>query len=160
MASDRVWLVADRFEQIKVGLLARGFAIDPGPRDPNEWDEIHLNDPPTGLVRLKGVRLADLDDDDSDFDPDITFSVAEYWTTDLVDGAPEERGFHLAECSYHGHCHGSNLRWDFDPARHPTEPWHHHPPHQDGDPRITTAIEPITPEQAMDDFGTWIAAQP
>jgi hypothetical protein len=28
-------------------LAGRGFAPDPGPRDTNEWQEMHLEDPPT-----------------------------------------------------------------------------------------------------------------
>jgi hypothetical protein len=59
-----------------------GYALDPGPRDPNEWRELHYEDPPTGVVRLKGVRLRDLEDDDSDLDPEITFSIEELWSAD------------------------------------------------------------------------------
>jgi hypothetical protein len=70
-----VWFVAERFEQLRDLLLAFGYALDPGPRDPNEWHELHYEEPPTGVVRLKGVRLRDLEDDDSDFDPEITFSI-------------------------------------------------------------------------------------
>lgn len=42
-----------RFEQLQELLFARGYLIDPGGRDPNEWRD----DPPLGLVRLKSVAL-------------------------------------------------------------------------------------------------------
>jgi hypothetical protein len=77
LSEDRVWFVAERFEQLRDLLLEFGYALDPGPRDPNEWHELHYEEPPTGVVRLKGVRLRDFEDDDSDFDPEITFSIEE-----------------------------------------------------------------------------------
>jgi hypothetical protein len=68
MASDRVWFVAERFELIRDLLFSQGYALDPGPRDPSEWHELAREDPPAGLVRIKGVRLADPEDQDGDFD--------------------------------------------------------------------------------------------
>jgi len=124
LSDDRVWFVAERFEQLRDLLFEFGYALDPGTRDPNEWHELHYEDPPTGVVRLKGVRLRDLEDDDSDFDPEITFSIEELWSADHVDGAQSERGYYLVEYSYHAHYHGTDQRWDFDPSRHPEAPYH------------------------------------
>jgi len=112
LSDDRVWFVAERFEQLRDLLFESGYALDPGARDPNEWHELHYEEPPTGVVRLKGVRLRDLEDDDSDFDPEITFSIEELWTADYVDGAQSERGYYLVEHSYHAHHHGIDQRWD------------------------------------------------
>jgi hypothetical protein len=61
-----------RFEQLQELLFARGYLIDPGGRDPNEWRD----DPPLGLVRLKGVALRG-EGDEAEPDPRITFSIAE-----------------------------------------------------------------------------------
>lgn len=88
MSDDRVWFVAERFEQLRDLLFEFGYALDPGPRDPNEWNELHYEDPPTGVVRLKGVRLRDLQDEDSDFDPEITFSIEELWSFGLCRQRP------------------------------------------------------------------------
>jgi hypothetical protein len=79
MSDKRVWFVAVRFERLVELLFVDGQAVDPGPRDPNEWHELHDEDPPTGLVRIKGVRLSDPEDEDSDFDPEITLSIEELW---------------------------------------------------------------------------------
>ena len=123
VSDDRVWFVAERFEQLRDLLLEFGYALDPGSRDPNEWHELHYEDPPTGVVRLKGVRLRDLEDDDSDFDPEITFSIEELWSPDHVDGAQSERGYYLVEYSYHAHYHGIDQRWESRYARIPLEAW-------------------------------------
>jgi len=56
-----------RFEQLQELLFARGYLIDPGSRDPNEWRD----DPPLGLVRLKGVALRG-EGDEAEPDPRIT----------------------------------------------------------------------------------------
>jgi len=37
VSDDRVWFVAERFEQLRDLLFESGYALDPGPRDPNEW---------------------------------------------------------------------------------------------------------------------------
>lgn len=152
----RVWFVVSRFERLRDLLAEHGFAIDPGARDPNEWDEQHWEDPPTGLVRLKGVRLADLEDDDSDFDPEITFTLEELWSSEQLDQAQAERGYFLVEYSYHAHFHGVDQRWDFDPAGHPEIPYHHHPP-STRDQRVPQHGF-ITPEDALGAFAEWVRA--
>lgn len=156
VSDDRVWFVADRFEQLRNLLFESGYALDPGPRDPNEWNELHYEEPPTGVVRLKGVRLRDLEDNDSDFDPEITFSIEELWSADYVDGAQSERGYHLVEYSYHAHYHGVDQRWDFDAARHPEEPYRH-PPGRGSERRALGG--PISPADALQQFARWIEKQ-
>lgn len=146
--------MADRFEQLRDLLFASGYALDPGPRDPNEWDEIHYEEPPTGAVRMKGVRLRDLDDEASDFDPEITFSIHELWSTALVADAISERGFVLVEYSYHAHSRGVDQRWDFDPTGHPEMPYHRHPPGR-GTQREALA-GPIQPSDAIHSFHVWV----
>jgi len=155
VASDRVWFVAERFERLTELLMEFGYAIDPGPRDPNEWQEQHVEDPPTGLVRLKAVRLGDPNDPESDFDPDITFSVRELWSAERVDQATDERGFYRIAYSYHAHSHGVDQRWDFDPLGHPDLAYHHHPPHAASDDR--GASDPTSPREALEAFESWLA---
>jgi hypothetical protein len=154
VSSDRVWFVAERFERLTDLLFEFGFAVDPEPRDRNEWHELHYEDPPTGLIRVKGIRLRDPGDDGSDFDPEISFSVHELWSTDAVEEAREERGFHLVEYSYHAHCHGVDQRWDFDPARHPEMAHHHHPPSESGGARRPGGR--ICPAEALARFERWL----
>ena len=77
-----------RFEQLQELLFARGYLVDPGSRDPNEWRD----DPPLGLVRLKGVALRG-EGDDAQPDPRITFSIVELWSADRVEDAHEEQGY-------------------------------------------------------------------
>lgn len=153
MTDDRVWFVAERFERLTELLFANGYAVDPGPRDPNEWHELHYGDPPTGLVRIKGVRLRDPEDEHSDLDPEITFSIEELWRVEPVAGARSERGFHLVAYSYHAHCHGIDQRWDFDPTGHPEMPYHQHPP-GGGDRRSHHG--PIGPPEVIRAFDAWI----
>jgi hypothetical protein len=69
-----------RFEQLQELLFARGYPIDPGGRDPNEWRD----DPPLGLVRLKGVALKG-EGEEAEPDPRITFSIAEFWSAGRVE---------------------------------------------------------------------------
>lgn len=152
----RIWFVASRFERLKDHLLVNGYALDPGSRDPNQWEELAREDPPLGLVRIKGVRLVDPTDADSAFDEQISFSIEEWWTTDHVADALDEQGYYLAQYSYHAHYHGTDQRWDFDPLRHPDEPYHFHPPGSD----VRKPGQPVTPEDALDAFEGWIAAQP
>ena len=154
LSDDRVWFVAERFEQLRDLLFEFGYALDPGPRDPNEWNELHYEDPPTGVVRLKGIRLRDLEDEDSDFDSEITFSIEELWSADYVDGAQSERGSYLVEYSYHAHHHGVDQRWDFDPARHPEAPYHRHPPGRGPERRALDG--PISPADTLQAFARWI----
>ncbi len=58
---------------------------------PNEWRD----DPPLGLVRLKGIAMRG-DGDDAEPDPRVTFSIAELWSADRVEDAYEEHGYWLA----------------------------------------------------------------
>ncbi len=154
VSDERVWFVADRFEALRDLLFASGYALDPGPRDPNEWDEIHYEDPPTGVVRMKGVRLRDLDAEDSDFDPEITFTIHELWSTAPAADAISERGFFLMEYSYHAHWHGIDQRWDFDPTGHPEMPYHRHPPSRGT--RREPLAGPIQPADAIRSFHEWV----
>lgn len=157
MTRERVWFVAERFERLAEMLFERGYAVDPGPRDPNKWHELHYEDPPTGLVRLKGIRLSEPEDENSDFDRQITFSMQELWSVDHVTQAQTERGYHLVAYSYHGHCHGVDQRWDFDPTGHPDSPYHQHPP-AGGARRPLSG--PISPEAAVLAFHAWIDERP
>jgi hypothetical protein len=102
-----------RFEQLQELLFARGYLIDPGGRDPNEWRD----DPPLGLVRLKGIALRG-EGEEARPDPRITFSIVELWSTDRVDDAHEEQGCWLAAYAYHGQVGDVSLRYCFDPERH------------------------------------------
>jgi hypothetical protein len=112
-----------RFEQLQELFFARGYLVDPSGRDPNEWRD----DPPLGLVRLKGVALKG-EDEDAEPDPRITFSVTELWSVDPVEDAVEEQGYWLAGYSHHGQVGDVSLRYCFDPQRHPEMPYHRHPP--------------------------------
>src|SRR5258708_37420757 len=109
-----------------------------------------------GLVRLKAVRLADPEAEDSDFDPNITFSVEEWWTREYIDDAEVDQGLFRAEYTYTGHRYGQNMRWDFDPEGHPERPYHFHPPEDERDHRPS---DPLSPEEALDRFEAWIASQ-
>jgi hypothetical protein len=88
-----------------------------GGRDPNEWRD----DPPLGLVRLKGVTLEG-EGEEAEPDPRITFSIAELWSLDRVEEAYQEQGYRLAGYSYHGQVGDVSLRYCFDPQRHPEMP--------------------------------------
>jgi hypothetical protein len=112
-----------RFEQLQELLFTRGYLIDPGSRDPNEWRD----DPPLGLVRLKGVALRG-EGDEAEPDPRITVSITEFWSNDWVEGAHEEQGYWMAGYAYHGQVGNVSLRYCFDPQRHPEMPYHRHPP--------------------------------
>lgn len=61
-------------------------------------------------------------------DPRITFSIAEFWSIDRVEGAHREQGYWLAGYSYHAQVGDVSLRYCFDPQRHPEMPYHRHPP--------------------------------
>ena len=111
-----------RFEQLQELLFARGYLVDPGGRDPNVWRD----DPPLGLVRLKGVAMCG-DGDDAKPDPRATFSITELWSADQVEDAYEEHGYWLAGYAYHGQVGDVSLRYCFDPGRHPEMPYHRHP---------------------------------
>jgi hypothetical protein len=112
-----------RFERLQELLFARGYLVDPGGRNLNEWRD----DPPLGLVRLKGVALKG-EGEDAEHDPRITFSIAEFWSIDRVEDAHREDGYWLAGYSYHGQVGDVSLRYCFDPLRHPEMPYHCHPP--------------------------------
>jgi hypothetical protein len=157
VADDRVWFVAERFEQLRDLLFEFGYALDPGPRDPNEWDERHYEDPPTGVVRLKGVRLRDLEDEESDFDDSITFTIEELWSAEYADQARSERGYWLVEYSYHAHHHGVDQRWDFDPTGHPEAPYHRHPPGRGSEREPLD--QPISVADAILAFHRWVDEQ-
>lgn len=111
-----------RFERLQELLFARGYLVDPGGRDPNEWRD----DPPLGLVRLKGVALKG-EGEEAEPDPRITFSIAEFWSAGRVEDAQEEQGYWLAGYSYHGQVGDASLRYCFDPQRHPEMSHHRHP---------------------------------
>lgn len=107
-----------RFEQLQELLFARGYLIDPSGRDPNEWRD----DPPFGLVRLKGVALKG-EGEEAEPDHRITFSITEFWSIERVEGAHREHGYWLAGYSYHGQVGDVSLRYCFDPQRHPEMPY-------------------------------------
>lgn len=115
----------------------------------------HHEDPTTGLVRLKGIRLSEPEDESSD--RQITFSMQELWSVDHVTQAQTERGYQLVAYSYHGPYHGDDQRWDFDPIGHPDAPSHEHPP-AEGARRSLSG--PISPEAAVRAFHTWIDERP
>ncbi len=139
-----------RFEQLQEMLFARGYLVDPGGRDPNEWRD----DPPLGLVRLKGVAMRG-DGDDAEPDPRVTFSIAELWSADRVEDAYEEHGYWLAGYAYHGQVGDVFLRYCFDPGRHPEMPYHRHPPGAKG-------REPwrrVTAEEALEGVDLLVAEE-
>lgn len=139
-----------RFEHLQELLFVRGYLIDPGGRDPNEWRE----DPPLGLVRLKGVALRG-EGDRAEPDPRVTFNIVEFWSSDHVENAHEEQGYWLAGYAYHGQVGKASLRYCFDPQRHPEMPYHRHPPHGKG-------REPwrlVSPEEALDDIDALVALE-
>jgi hypothetical protein len=139
-----------RFEQLQELLFAHGYLVDPGGRDPNEWHD----DPPLGLVRLKGVAMRG-EGDDAEPDPRVTFSIAEFWSADRVEDAYEEHGYWLAGYAYHSQVGDVSLRYCFDPERHPEMPYHRHPPGSE-------AREPwrrVSVEEALEDVNAVAAEQ-
>ncbi len=139
-----------RFEQLQELLFARGYLVDPGSRDPNEWRD----DPPLGLVRLKGVALRGKGDD-AEPDPRITFSIVELWSADRVEDAHEEHGYWLAGYAYHGQVGETSLRYCLDPERHPEMAYHRHPP--DGEGREPWRL--VSPEEVLDDIDALVAEE-
>ena len=139
-----------RFEQLQELLFVRGYLVDPGGRDPNEWRD----DPPLGLVRLKGVALRG-EGDDAEPDPRITFSIAELWSADQVEGAYQEQGYWLAGYAYHGQVGTASLRYCFDPQRHPEMPYHRHPP----DGKAREPWRRVSPEEALGDVDALVAGE-
>ena len=109
------------------------------------------------LASLPRIAPKQLEDEDSDFDPQITFSVHELWSTEPVEGAVEEQGFFLVQYSYHAHHHGVDQRWDFDPTGHPGRPYRWHPPARSAGDRLESA--PLTMREALSIFDRWIADQ-
>lgn len=148
---ERPILIAyQRFERLQELLFGRGYLIDPGSRDPNEWRE----DPQLGLVRLKGVALRG-EGDEAEPDPRVTFSIVEYWSSERVDGAHEEQGYWLAGYAYHGQVGGLAIRYCFDPQRHPEMPYHRHPPRREG--RESWRL--VKPEEALEEVGALVAGE-
>lgn len=78
-------------------------------------------------MRLKAAALRG-EGDAAEPDPRITFSIAELWSSDIVEDAHEEQGFWLAAYAYHGQVGDVAVRFCFDPQRHPEMPYHRHPP--------------------------------
>jgi hypothetical protein len=150
MHDRRIWIVHQRFERIRDLLFERGYLIDPGSRDPNEWRE----HPPPGLVRLKGVRLRG-EGDEAEPDPRISFSIVELWLDERVEGAHEEQGYWLAGYAYHGQVGELALRYCFDPQGHPEMPFHHHP--SGSDAREQWRL--VSPEEALDEVEALIAEE-
>lgn len=139
---ERPILIAyQRFERLQEILFTRGYLIDPGSRDPNEWRD----DPPLGLVRLKGVALRN-EGDEAQPDPRITFSIVESWSSNHVKDAYEEQGYWLAGYAYHGQVGNVSLRYCFDPQRHPDMPYHRHRP----DCRAREPWRRVSPEEVLE----------
>jgi hypothetical protein len=139
-----------RFEQLQELLFTRGYLIDPGSRDPNEWRD----DPPLGLVRLKGIALRG-EGDAAEPDPRITVSITEFWSNDRVENAHEEQGYWLAGYAYHGQVSNVSLRCCFDPQRHPEMPYHRHPPNG----RAREPWRRVSPEEVLDAVETLAAEE-
>lgn len=148
---ERPILIAyQRFEQLQALLFGRGYLIDPGSRYPNEWRD----DPPLGLVRLKGVALSG-EGDDAEPDPRITFNIVELWSSERVEGAHDEQGYWLANYAYHGQVGELALRYCFDPQLHPEMPYHRHPP---GSER-REAWRLVSPEEALEEIEALVAEE-
>lgn len=145
-----VLIAYQRFEQLQALLFGRGYLIDPGSRDPNEWRD----DPPLGLVRLKGVALSG-EGDDAEPDPRITFNVVELWSSERVEGAHEEQGYWLANYAYHGQVGELGLRYCFDPQLHPEMPYHRHPPGRER----REAWRLVSPEEALEELEALVAEE-
>lgn len=148
---ERPILIAyQRFEQLQALLFGHGYLIDPGGRDPNEWRD----DPPLGLVRLKGVALSG-EGDDAEPDPRITFNIVELWSREPVEDAHEEQGYWLANYAYHGQVGAVAIRYCFDPQLHPEMPYHRHPPGSKERERWRR----ISPEEALAEVGALVAEE-
>ena len=139
-----------RFEQLQELLFARGYLVDPGSRDPNEWRD----DPPSGLVRLKGVALQG-EGDEAEPDPRVTFNIVELWSNDRVADAHEEQGYWLAGYAYHGQVGRASCATALTPSatrRCPTTAIH--PAATDGSPgdtsvrrKCSTTSTPLRPRR-------------
>lgn len=150
MRERQILIAYRRFGHLQELLFAHGYLIDPGGRDPNEWRD----DPPLGLVRLKGVALRG-EGDEAEPDPRITFSIVELWSNDRVEDAYEDQGYWLAGYAYHGQVSNASLRYCFDPQRHPEMPYHRHP--SGGDGREPWRL--VSPEEALEDVDVLMAEE-
>src|SRR4051794_2104483 len=77
-------LMPRRYEELEAVLQGRGFdiATNTHPARPNEWRD----DPPLGLVRIKGIWLPGADEkEDPEPDPRVTFSMMERWSEEHPD---------------------------------------------------------------------------
>lgn len=118
--------------------------------EPGEWHELHFGDPPTGLVRIKGVRLRDPDDEHSDLDPEVTFSIEELWRE--VGPAQSVASISSPTATTCTTTASTNAGTSTPPAI-PRCPYHQHPP-SGGDRR--SRRRPIGPPEAIRAFDAWI----
>lgn len=156
--------VPRRWDELVALLQGHGFDIadNTHPRYPNEWRD----DPPLGLVRVKGVWLPNADTDpDADEDRRVTFSLMERWSVKPTPFALVEReGLWLAGYAYNGHIAGNgrndgdrNHRHDFDPMKTDDIVYHRHPFGESNKIRVPEA--PISAGGALDDFRAVLAEE-
>lgn len=154
MVSHVSTFVSRRFEELHALLNARGYLLDFSGREPPRWED----DPPLGLVHMRGVLLPGADEDE-DADPDerITFTLTERWSEHPVGEAQEREGLYLCTYSYHGQAGVVRVRYEFDPDGHPEIPYHRHPP---GEPdHVRQPAQPTSPETALGYIEALIAAE-
>ena len=145
---ERTILIAyRRFEQLQELLFVRGYLIDPGGRDPNEWRE----DPPLGLVRLKGVALRG-EGDRAEPDPRVTFNIVEFWSSDHVEKPDDRRAAGLRRHALHEEPASFARRRRGDRRmRRPTPRLPHRPGARHGPQAIRAASCPPRPQLAAED---------
>jgi hypothetical protein len=149
--------VPRRWEELVALLQGHGFdlADNTHPRFPNEWRD----DPPLGLVRVKGVWLPEADSNpDANEDERVTFSLTERWSVETTPFSLAEReGLWLASYAYNGHIAGDsrddgdrNHRHDFDPTKAQSIAYHRHPLGEANEVRVPEG--PISADAALEDF--------
>lgn len=139
-----VLYVSDRYEELADLLDRWNYAIDRRAEN-SRWHERELKDPPTGLVRIRGVCLFNGEPQEA-----VAFSLTEWWVRGTPQhGAARVRGNTLVAYSYHGQAgEGVALRFDYDPFGHPEMPAHVHRP---GSSR-RAAYGPVEPAEALEQF--------
>jgi hypothetical protein len=118
--------VAERYAELQYLLSGWGYAIDPGGgRDgPSRWDDLARVEPVTGLVRIRALHGFE-----SQFANDVYVEFTEFWIPQQATGPLQVRGNTLVSYAYHcqaGADQAGELRYDYDPERHPDMPSHKH----------------------------------
>lgn len=120
----QIWFAQRRYEELDALLASHGFAI--AARE-SRWDERSDDDPPVGYVRVHGWPL----DERGKVDRRVTVTLTERWSPQQpTSAATEHQGHWRTEYAYVARIDGvsrtTQLRYDFDPERHPEMPYHSH----------------------------------